>query len=258
MWRETLSQMVRNHKFQLAACGLASATVGSSVGYAVARKLLEKKYAELATAEIRQAKEFYEMHAPKEIVVEESPFPDIDDGDVLAAAQALLRYQGRTDEQLLEGVREATEAADPTPEALTVVKNIFDHPTPAGEAVLGALIDDRSPDVPYVITKDEFYENEYEFTERQLTWYEGDKTLADEQDVPVPAVERIVGEDNLLRFGWGSGDDTIVYVRNEKMKLNLEISKSTGKFAHEVAGFGQTDHLEHGDRPARRKRRFDD
>lgn len=265
MWtKEELRIIVKSTKFLVTVSSVMSATVGATATYFTMAKKLEEKYAQISHDEIQQAKDFYRTQEPKIINVYQENGEKVE--DVRSVAESLLRYQGIDpmdadtnglgEDPLDEKIREATEAEDPTPEGLKNI-NIFDKPVTAGEAVLGALFEDRSPDRPYIITHDEFYENEFDFPERQLTWFAGDEVLTDEQDVPVPDVERVCGEDNLLRFGYGSNDENIVYVRNEKLKLNLEISKSEGKYAHEVAGFSQ-DHIEHSDRPRKMRRRFDE
>lgn len=263
MWRETVRAVLRDHRTHLAAASSISFASGAAASWVVLRKRLEEKYANLATEEIRQAKEFYRTQVRPEIVVE-SDGPEIDPEDVAEAVQILERYQGRgSDEELLAKVREADEALDPAPEARELAgttRNIFDDPVPAGEAVLGSLFADRSPDKPYIITKDEFYENEGELNERTFSWFAGDGVLAAEDDSVIPDIERTVGEDNLLRFGYGSDDPTIVYIRNEKMQMVIEVSKSEGKYAHEVAGFSGNPgaHIEHSERPRKMRRGYDE
>lgn len=93
----------------------------------------------------------------------------------------------------------------------------------------------RSPDNPYILEHDEFYESENQMV--QLTWYEGDEVLADEQGKFINDVDNVVGEDNLLRFGHGSRDPNILYIRNEKMEVDFEVVKNEGKFTEQVYGF---------------------
>lgn len=86
---------------------------------------------------------------------------------------------------------------------------------------------------PYVISVAEYQENELGLTQHTYTWYEGDGVLSDEEDVPVYNYTNVVGE---LKFGYGSGDPSIVYVRNERGKREYEIIKDSGHFAVVVQG----------------------
>lgn len=115
-----------------------------------------------------------------------------------------------------------------------------------------ADIDARDPEKPYIITHDEFYESENQMV--TLTWYEGDEVLADEKDAHIPDIDRVVGEDNLLRIGYGSGDPNVLYVRNEKMEVDFEVVKNEGKYTEQVLGF-----IEHAEKIGPRKfRTYDD
>lgn len=104
----------------------------------------------------------------------------------------------------------------------------------------------RSPDKPYIITFDEFYESDNQTI--TLTWFEGDEVLADEKDEHIPTIDKTVGEDNLLRFGYGSRDPNILYIRNEKMETDFEVVKNEGKYTEQVLGF-----IQHEDKVRPRK-----
>jgi hypothetical protein len=60
-----------------------------------------------------------------------------------------------------------------------------------------------------------------------------------------------VGEENLAKFGHGSKDPNLVYVRNEGMDLDFEISYAEGKYSEQVMGF-----MAHGQSPGRAFRKF--
>lgn len=94
----------------------------------------------------------------------------------------------------------------------------------------------RAEGEPHVISQAEFMENPDDWTTTELTYYNGDDTLADDQDSPVPDIEEIVGSENLSKFGHGSGDRNVVYVRNPKIEVLFEITYHSGEYAKEVAG----------------------
>lgn len=73
---------------------------------------------------------------------------------------------------------------------------------------------------PYVISPEEFGEFE-DYEKISLTYYSGNKILADENDEPVEDVDEIVGIDSLDRFGEYEEDS--VFVRNDRLKCDYEI-----------------------------------
>lgn len=92
------------------------------------------------------------------------------------------------------------------------------------------------PDGPYVINKDMFFENQSGYKQITLTWFAGDNILMDENDGVVETVAENVGERNLTRFGYLSGDTNVVYIRNERLEVDFEILLSTGHYREIVLG----------------------
>lgn len=92
----------------------------------------------------------------------------------------------------------------------------------------------RKPSVPYIIHKDEFFANEMEFRQTTLSYYKDDHTLCDETDgSPIYNVDHVVGE---LKFGHGSGDPNVVYIRNEKLRGEYEVLLVDGSYQIMVQG----------------------
>lgn len=91
----------------------------------------------------------------------------------------------------------------------------------------------RTRDVPYIIHRDEFFENEGDRSQSTLSYYAGDDVLCDEQETPIYDYQKVVGT---LIFGKGSEDISIVYVRNEKLDAEWEIVLDHGSFQAEVLG----------------------
>lgn len=105
-------------------------------------------------------------------------------------------------------------------------------------------VENRTPDAPYVIHRDEFFNRESGLHQSTLSWYEGDKILADENDVPVYAPEKVVG---VLRWGHGSGDDTVVYIRNDKLSAEYEVVKNPGSYQTEILGLDAQEEADQND-----------
>ena len=111
----------------------------------------------------------------------------------------------------------------------------------------------RQDDVPYVIHKDEYFNNERDYEQITLTYFEGDDVLSDSNDTPIDDQDAMVCLGNLGKFGHGSGDPNVVYVRNVELELEIEIVHSDGLYSEEVHGIPD-DELKHSDRRKRRQR----
>ena len=91
----------------------------------------------------------------------------------------------------------------------------------------------RSENQPYILHRTEFFANEREYPHSTLTYYEGDDVLCDEQDVPIYGKEKLLGE---LKFGHGSEDPEIVYIRNDERESEYEVLLDHGHYQVEVLG----------------------
>lgn len=89
---------------------------------------------------------------------------------------------------------------------------------------------------PYIISKDEFFENEREgdgYLQEDMTFYEGDGVLTDSSGVPQYDVAHLVGD---LRFGHGSGEEHVVYVRNAPLKMEYAVTRDPSSYELEQLG----------------------
>lgn len=149
--------------------------------------------------------------------------------------------------RLEEGRDEDIPSEEESRETLERVNNIFDagvsdeeagNPIATDNEHYHAIEEDRRAGLPYIISVDEFMEND-DFEKISITYYEGDDVLADERDMPIDDVDQTVGNDNLNRFGWESKDKNVVYVRNDRMQAFFEIAKDTRAYTEVVAGIAQ-------------------
>jgi len=209
---------------------VVSLAAGAAAGYFFAQKKLEKRYEEMTKREIAEAKTFYSaLHkkgefetpaaAAEKLIGVFAPAPIIDE-----AVEALRSYQG---------VNKYHPGVVNKPSVEEVIANVFQQ---ADQDVdVESEVRNRTEEAPYIISKEEFLQNEPEYTQDTLTYYAGDEVLADQQDMVVENVDRTVGL-NCLRFGYRSGDKNVVYVRNDVLERDFEILQSTGEYAKEVAG----------------------
>jgi len=231
--------------------------IGFGTGAASGYYFAKGKFQAIADAEIAEMKEHYtiinKIGAEDPEVLARKYTQDVD-GDVLKNEKLIVNYKTR------EEIEEDLEDVEVVQESVEIVENIFgesgdsDPDDPPFD--IEAEAESRDPEVPYVIHHDEYMENAMDFTQLVLTWYEADGALADDKDVPIDEIEATVGFDNLEKFGHGSLDRNVVYVRNERMEHDFEVLRSEGSFAKDVLGFD--DSLQHSDRPKVRKMRIYD
>jgi hypothetical protein len=89
---------------------------------------------------------------------------------------------------------------------------------------------------PYVIHQDEFSGNETGYNQTTYTYYAGDDVLVDDDNGhPLPHGDVIVGQNN-LRFGHGTDDIDVVFVRNDKLQLEMEICRVHDSYEEKVLG----------------------
>jgi len=115
----------------------------------------------------------------------------------------------------------------------SVSRSIFPNPLDEDGWDYEEEMKNRDPENPYIIHRDEYEDNEKEFSQSTLTYYRGDNVLCDENDMPIYNAERIAAP---LTFGKGSQDPSIVYICNEKLEALYEVILDTGYFQVEVLG----------------------
>lgn len=121
--------------------------------------------------------------------------------------------------------------------------NIFDTSIPGWD--YEKELNERSEKDIYIITYDEFYGDELHYKQDQLTYYQGDDVLVDSMNKPVHNYHRFVGDE--MKFGHGSKDPNVVFIRNEKQMIEWEIALDTGRYETEVLGLDVEEEYEEKD-----------
>jgi hypothetical protein len=233
----------REMGFLIAGTGVGIA-VGFGVGYSIADRRLRTKYEKIAEQEVAEMREHYN----KKLMASENK-PSINE-------LVKERYSDEEQEAINE-VEEAEEVEDkPVDAVASVVQerttvNVFE----ADEWNYDRELASRVPGVPYIIHADEFQENEPQHTQVTVTYYQEDDVLADVRDEVVEDQDAAVGLGNLGKWGYGSNDQNVVYVRNEELALDYEIVRDRGSYAEITAKT-----IRHSSTIRRRRsaRRFDD
>lgn len=275
-----VAQVVRSLtkvKVQFAALGaIFGAAASAMTTYYITVRQLEEKYQQLAEEEIDTMQEHYqdkllaleERDKPSlEDIVEErgygQPTPvDAQPPMAVQPPRAIRAVDDVDEEEDEEGDTDNELVRDPTPEEANSTSRVFDHPDVIvhGDWDYKRELARRTVEEPYVIHVDE--QEELGYPTVSWTYYDGDDVLANDREEIVDAKDRelIVGERNLMRFGHGSNDPSVVFIRNDRLETVFEIVKTPTHYAAEVHGFDVDDPesqggLQHSDR---RRLRFDD
>lgn len=255
---------------QIGIVALVAVGLGVATGVKVAERRLQAKYDERLEVEIEKSREIL---IRQNLPADSDPDPE----EVLAGIEAeVTEAEVRTD-----GVEKSVNMAvdytamytgqDPNPEG---EHNEFLQSPPAPEAEVtedtvvvtkSLFVEEevtafeksdhdnatqalKEAGLPYAISDDDFNEDE-EFEQITITWFDGDGVLVDELEQLIDDPEGLVGLSNMDRFGYLSNDKNIVYIRNTDKKIDFEVVKSEGNYAQEVLG------LEHSDETFQRRQR---
>jgi len=237
---DVVKEEIRNHIQWMWGGWIVGLGMGAAGGFLAARRYLEPKYEKIAEDEISVMRD----HFRKRMMVREDK-PDLGD---LNKKIADLGY-GDTRVKPTVPV-DPPRAGEPnlnvsdTPVADTekrdqIFRSVFESDKEPSEAwdweAEKAL---RKEGGIYVIHKDEFGETDN--NEATLSYYAGDDVLCDQQDRIVDNQYALVA-DCLNKFGHGSHDRNVVYVRNEPLGIDMEVIKSDRTYAEEVHGFKHED-----------------
>jgi hypothetical protein len=256
---EEVVEAARDNPLKFVLGGLfVGLAAGGAAGYFIARRRLETKYNKITEDTIAEMRQHYR---DKTVALENTTAkPEL---------ETLVREQGYSAQPPMavtppEAVVERAETvadeerADPRPPVPVVrEENVFSHPVPT-DAELGNWDIDkersrRTGNRPYVVHIDEVREEE-EYDSVTYTYYEEDDVLCNERDEVIDKQERdlLIGEANLNRFGHGSEDPAKVYIRNDRLEMQMEVIRSPNSYAEEVHGF---QHSEPPIRPPYRRER---
>lgn len=206
----------------LGGTALASFSAGALGGIWYCKRTLVAGYEAILAAEIEEMRVHYlQQSRPRYATPQEAA------RDLLPDAEVIFNE-----------LSNELKITSPEEEAELLEQNIFDGDlVEPDEDTLQRDEAARTPHRPYIISDEEYMQNEPEHKQVTVTFYEGDHVLADERDEPIENIEEYVGKENVVRFGYRSKDRNIVYVRNEEIEVDFEVARSTGFFSVEVLGY---------------------
>lgn len=190
--------------------------VGFGLGYGLATWLGKRKYEELIDSEVAELRAYYASKntdkEKKEEVKEESSEEVVEDKDYKKIAK---RYSRNYSDPSAE-VKELQEAIDNEPH----------QPT----------IDERDA-APYIISDEAFYEEMPSYDKVSLFYYTVDDTLSDDQDQQIDDRYRLLGMEDIKP----DEDPGTLYVRNERLMMDFEITFIYGSYKDCVCGPDEED-----------------
>jgi hypothetical protein len=276
--RTQLIVLLSKRSVQIGVAAGVSFAAGFALSKQMLEKDVEAKYAQISNEEIEQARRFYktgEYSDPLEMAA--SKYPDEvqalgysgkdEDGEdvIIVNADPRLGEANRTaynkvepsvvvDEAVaaaktdspvvvdepLEPVQAAVDERIAEEEKQSYIRNVWDNAT---EDVLDAEAElaQRESGRPYVVTTEEHMEGVDGYDVINLTYYAPNDLLLDHMELAVEDPDRLVGNENLLKFGQGSGDENVVYIRNEELAADIEIIRSSRSYEEESGAGGSDD-----------------
>lgn len=247
---ETVPDAVKNNTGLFVAGCVGGVLLGFGIGYFVATKIQKTKFEKMLEDELATARSHYDRLYKKgdfsdPVVLTETLGIEVeeqaDDEEVISAAlpkaRDITESEGYVSYDKVEPQSE--EEVIEVVESIATV-NVFENNSTVtddlrAELNMEAEKSKKHRGLPFIITKDDFFHNDQEYSELSFTYFEGDQVLADDQDRAINQPAMIVGIDNLM-FGQGSGDPNIVYIQNDRRGEVIEIRRSDGKYAWEVLG----------------------
>lgn len=203
------------------AVGLA---FGFYVGYRFNRAVIRAEVLKEAEAEIDQIRLFY--HEKYESAAPKPPLEEV----VEARAQQIREEEQRP-------TSPPVPVQYPKPRVEGRAQEIAEsRKDPLEDWDYNKEISTRDRNHPYIIHQNEYFEKFPEYQHLEWTYYAGDDILCDERDEIVVRPELVVGEENLKRFGHGADDVNTIYIRNDRLELEWEITRSFKSHAEEVLG----------------------
>lgn len=232
--------VIKNRWVQLGAAAVVSFIGGGGLGYILGKKHEKERNRFKANADITISEVYKSLAQIREDRAERQRQQELEYEAIQAANRRAMAEDEETEQTQAE--LEAEEEAEEEVEEMVVT--VVEDPTkeietdapfapPDGDWDWEKEMTARRREEPYIIHVEEYVGDEMEFHQDTLTYYEGDDVMADSDDTPVYNYAGLMGE---LKFGHGSHDPNVVYIRNEVIHMEWEVLYNPGYFSREVLG----------------------
>ena len=230
---------------------LGGILIGASLGfYFGSRWNREKIRAEAFAESEREVESIRELYKQKETARQMKP-----------PVEDLMREKGYSEEEIVEHVVDPRPLKPPVPvQEPPTTRTGYSNVTPGPHPIVKRTeegekdkndgwsypyeLSNRTPDRPYIIHQDEFKTNETDYQQVVYTYYEGDDTFTDEHDTVLENVDNLIGLSNLDRWGHGSDDIDVLYIRNSYLELEIERCRTPSSYEEVVLGMENSEDVE--------------
>jgi len=231
---EEAAAVARKLDTRVLAIGLVGIGIGLTVGFIVGRRWQKQKAEDAAwrkaEVEITEIRDRYRRNSEGSVVVQ--PKPDLED---------VVEERGYSQRVTVEEVERPTKP--PVPITSTAYHTVTNDPKRKADTEKDKyegwdweIEMAGRKDRPYVIHQDEFFNRESEYSQMTYTYYSADEIVADESNTKIEEPNHWIGVANLERFGVGTDDWDVLYVRNDEMHLEFEICRVDKSYEEEVEG----------------------
>lgn len=215
--------------------------VGAATGAYVTKHILEARFENILNEEVRQTREYYTTLSKRDM-------PSPTDHPGLADAQKDLyerlvedKYKGKRSE-------EAPEEKPPVPSWIT---------EPVPQISEEEEQESRNRAWGTLISEEEFYENEHDWTTVEVSYYAGDEVCVEEPDRVWNSPGEHLGDSWESFLSLLDPEETDIYIRNEINEILYHISLDLGSYADLFAAENELRHAHLRDRRRdKRPRKF--
>jgi hypothetical protein len=221
------------------------AVVGFYFGYKLNREKIRAEAYRETEIEIAKLREIYLEKT--ETLAKESPDEEVEPRGMvpiekppISEVVEQLGYSKRTDYHEVSTAR--TESPErPLPAPVPILDDLPENPVETSKSMNAGWnyereLASRSPDSPYVIHQNEYTHSNPNYSKNEFHYYSLDDVMVDGDDNDILRdVEGVVGLEN-LKFGHGSDDINVVYVRNDHLEMDMQITRLNESFEEAVLG----------------------
>lgn len=232
---EAVEVLIKSNPIVIAGAIVGGVAVGAVVSHFITRVRLSLKYEELLNEELDRTRAYYENRLANVKNTRGDTEHGVDKTTIVNVTEIIQ------DHDHSKKARDISEESGYTPyhkitqvESEEIPSMIRDH----GHMDHMAEEKKRAKHQPHIFPGKEFDENEEEYDQVVLTYYEEDQVITGEDDEPITNWREVVGHDN-LKFGQGSDDPDVVHIRNDRLTTHYQVFLIESSYAREVLGLDE-------------------
>lgn len=219
--------------------------IGGVVGFFVGHKFNKAKIRAEAFAEAEEdISEIREVYLQKSMALSNTTKPDVE--DIVAERGYSVGAPGYSVVAREEPPRELKAPVPLSPPAALAPRTQYESMREELEASKVEWDYDeellhRTPEAPYVIHQNEYNHSNPNYSKAVYTYWSVDDVVTDsEDDHPISHADMVVGLTN-LKFGHGSDDENVVYIRNDRLETDIQIVQVNRSYEEEKLGLTRND-----------------